>query len=255
LLAAEHRDDISPISRYYKTNVVGVENILRVMREKNINHIIFTSTVAVYGIDVDNPKESSNCNPFNHYGKSKLEAENILKKWYKEDPANRILDIIRPTVVFGEGNLGNVYNLINQIATKRFAMIGNGKNKKSMAYVGNLVVFIKHLLNNTKPGLEIYNYTDSPDLSTIELVSLIKKELKLPNTNFFIPKWLGFVAGYFFDLTNKLTRKNFPISSVRIKKFCANTTFNTDKLKRTSFSPKYKLTDGLKRTIRHEYFD
>ena len=58
-------------------------------------------------------------------------AENIYKDWFNEDPSKRTLIIIRPTVIFGEGNRGNVYNLLNQINSKKFAMFGNGKNKKS----------------------------------------------------------------------------------------------------------------------------
>ena len=58
----------------------------------------------------------------------------------------RSLVIIRPTVIFGEGNRGNVYNLFRQIADRRFLMFGDGENKKSMAYVGNVAEFICHLL-------------------------------------------------------------------------------------------------------------
>lgn len=54
----------------------------------------------------------------------------------------KVLVILRPIVVFGEGNRGNVDNLLNQIKLGAFAMIGNGKNKKSMAYVGNLAVLL-----------------------------------------------------------------------------------------------------------------
>ena len=51
----------------------------------------------------------------------------FYKDWFNEDPSNRTLIIIRPTVIFGEGNRGNVYNLLNQINSKKFAMFGNGK--------------------------------------------------------------------------------------------------------------------------------
>jgi len=255
LLAAEHRDDLKPARLYYETNVNGTENVLRAMRKNNVNHLIFTSTVAMYGLNVKTPLETDSLAPFNHYGKSKLEAEKVLINWYNEDSKNRTLHIIRPTVVFGEGNRGNVYNLISQIASGKFAMIGNGENHKSMAYVGNLAFFIKYLLENPKPGLEIYNYTNSPDLTINELVSLVKTELGLSKFGFRIPKWLGLIAGYGFDLVSKLTGGELPISSVRVKKFCANTTFNTDKLKSTVFVSPYTLEEGLKRTIKHDFID
>ena len=88
-----------------------------------------------------------------------------------------------------------------------------------------------------------------------ELVSLVKTELGLSKFGFRIPKWLGLIAGYGFDLVSKLTGGELPISSVRVKKFCANTTFNTDKLKSTVFVSPYTLEEGLKRTIKHDFID
>ena len=100
LLAAEHRDDVSPSSLYYDVNVKGTQNVLEKMDELNIKHLIFTSSVAVYGINKDYPDETSNIDPFNHYGKSKWEAEKIIKQWYENDPNEKSITIIRPTVIF-----------------------------------------------------------------------------------------------------------------------------------------------------------
>ena len=77
-------------------------------------------------------------------------AEKIIKKWYEADPSNTSITIIRPTVVFGERNRGNVYNLLKQISSGKFLMVGKGQNKKSMAYVGNLVALIKDRLEKSK---------------------------------------------------------------------------------------------------------
>src|SRR3954454_19872194 len=115
LLAAEHRDNVSPISLYYDVNVQGTKNILKALNEKGINKIIFISSVAVYGLNKPNSDEASPADPFNHYGKSKWLAEEVLCKWQMNAPQNRTLIIVRPTVVFGPDNKGNVHNLIQQI--------------------------------------------------------------------------------------------------------------------------------------------
>ena len=75
LLAAEHKDNISPISKYYDVNVTGTQNVLDAMDKFGIKKIIFTSSVAVYGLNKNNPDENFIKDPFNHYGKSKWEAE------------------------------------------------------------------------------------------------------------------------------------------------------------------------------------
>ena len=59
-------------------------------------------------------------NYFNKYGETKSQAEKIYEKWLDEDKFNRNLTIIRPTVIFGPGNRGNVYNLISSIAKNKF---------------------------------------------------------------------------------------------------------------------------------------
>ena len=108
LLAAQHRDDVSPTSLYYDTNVGGMEVTLRAMEKNGIKRIVFFSSVAVYGLNKENPNESHPADPFNHYGKSKWQAEQVLQKWY-ENHKDWNIDIIRPTVIFGERNRGNVH--------------------------------------------------------------------------------------------------------------------------------------------------
>lgn len=87
------------------------------------------------------------------------------------------MTIIRPTVIFGERNRGNVYNLLKQIAGGKFAMVGPGTNYKSMAYVGNIVEFIKFKLKNVTAGYEVYNYVDKPDLNMNQLVAEVEQSL------------------------------------------------------------------------------
>ena len=75
LLAAQHRDDVSPVSLYYDTNVGGMEKKLIAMEQNGCKRIIFFSSVAVYGLNKNNPDENHPKDPFNHYGKSKWQAE------------------------------------------------------------------------------------------------------------------------------------------------------------------------------------
>jgi nucleoside-diphosphate-sugar epimerase len=253
LLAAEHRDDVSPTSLYYDVNVEGTRNVLDVMDENGIKNIIFTSSVAVYGLNKDNPNETHPADPFNHYGKSKWQAEEVLREWYNKDTTNKMLRILRPTVIFGERNRGNVYNLLKQISSGRFLKIGHCNNKKSMAYVGNIVAFIEYLTATSKPGYEAYNYIDKPDLSMNELIEVVGKSLggKIPSIK--IPYRLGMCGGYCFDILAWLTRKKLSISSVRVKKFCATTQFDSTKAHSTGFIPPYTLSQGIDRTIKFEF--
>lgn len=250
LLAAEHRDDVSPREKYYDVNVEGAKKILAAMDEKGIKKILFTSSVAIFGLDKDNPNEDHAPDPFNDYGISKWQAEEVLRNWYKQKPDERSLVIIRPTVVFGEGNKGNVYNLLSQIASGKFLMIGDGTNKKSMAYVKNVTAFIAHCLAKNYNGYKVFNYADKPDMDMNELVKTAEKGLGKKLPSFRLPYTLGIIAGKMFDVLAVVTQKQLPISEVRIKKFCATTQFSSKNIADTGFVPPYSLNDALQLTVK-----
>jgi nucleoside-diphosphate-sugar epimerase len=246
-LAAEHRDDVTPTSLYYDVNVQGAKNIIQAADSNCIKKIIFTSTVAVYGLKQSKPKETSPTEPFNHYGKSKLKAEQVFTSWVAKEEG-RALTILRPVVVFGEGNRGNVYNLIKQIQSNKFVMVGLGENRKSMAYVGNVAQFLAQAID-FGAGKHLFNIATNPDMTVRELVELIRAELGISGRMPRLPYVLGLTGGLIFDLLSKITGKKFPISSIRIRKFCADTTVLTEALEGIGFKQPYTLQEGLKRMI------
>ena len=176
----------------------------------------------------------------------------MLQEWHKTH-SDWNINIVRPTVIFGERNRGNVYNLLKQIASGRFLMVGSGNNKKSMAYVGNVVAFVKFLIENKKEGYNVFNYIDKPDFTTNELVLLVEQVLNkhIPSTHF--PYWLGMLGGYCFDFLAFVTRKKLTVSSVRVKKFCATTEFDSSKMLNSGFKAPYSLKEGLARTLQFEF--
>lgn len=253
-LAAEHRDDVSPKSLYDDVNVGGAKNICSVARCKNVETIIFTSTVAIYGFAPLGTDESGIIAPFNDYGRTKWEAEQVYKDWQAEDPKNRTLVILRPTVVFGERNRGNVFNLLKQISSGKFVMVGDGLNRKSMAYVENVAAFLEYSMI-FKPGLHIYNYIDKPDFSMNQLVGHVNKLLgRSSKIKFRMPYLIGLVVGIFFDFATKLLGRKFSISSIRVKKFCANSVYNSA-IGNTSFIPPINLVDAIEKTVRYEFIE
>jgi nucleoside-diphosphate-sugar epimerase len=253
-LAAEHRDDVRPISLYDEVNVYGARNICAVAEEKRIGKIVFTSSVACYGFAAPDTGEDGVLNPFNDYGRTKAEAEAVYREWQARDPESRCLVIVRPTVIFGEGNRGNVYNLLSQIARRRFIMIGAGRNRKSMAYVENVAAFLQFALNFPN-GVHVVNYVDKPDFDMTTLVSAVRKKLKLGGgTGFRIPYFVGYAGGMAADLAAKLTGRRLPVSAVRVKKFCATTQFSSIAAE-TGFVAPVSLEEGLDRTVRYEFVE
>lgn len=153
-LAAEHRDDVTPKSLYDDVNVHGSAHVLEACTKLKIHRVVFTSSVAVYGFAPVGTDESGKIAYFNDYGRTKYAAEQEYKKWLESDKNNSVT-IIRPTVIFGEQNRGNVYNLLRQIASGRFPMVGKGTNRKSMNYVENVAAFLQFCVENMEKNPEI----------------------------------------------------------------------------------------------------
>jgi nucleoside-diphosphate-sugar epimerase len=252
-LAAAHRDDVRPVSLYHDINVAGAENVCRVAEDLNIQTILFTSSAAVYGLQDGDVGEDRPHKPVNMYGETKSKAEAVYRAWQMKDPDNRRLVIVRPTVVFGIGNRGNVHTLIDQVVRGHFIMIGDGQNRKSMAYVDNVSSFLVHCLN-FGPGIHVYNYVDKPDLNMQDLIGTIRSLTgKSSGAGLHLPKALGNLAGVGFDALARMTGKTFPISRIRIEKFCATTVFSAKKLEGTSFKAPKNLKEALEETIRAEF--
>ena len=250
-LAAEHADNVYPASLYYDVNVGGAEKLVMAAEKQCVKKIIFTSTAALYGFNTGVPDEDSPVIPFNDYGKSKYDAEKIIQNWAEKD-RKRCAVIVRPVAIFGAGCKGNVYNMLNLIKAKKFIMVGDGKHKKSMGYVENIVTFLATLIEH-KQGFHIYNYADKPDMTAREIISHALKIFGWPDSIPRIPVWLGLAGGICFDALGKFSGRDYPISSIRVKKFCTETQVSTLKLEKTGFRAPFTIHEGLKRMIEAEF--
>lgn len=242
-LAAMHHDFGISEEEYFDTNEKGTKVLCDVASKNNIKTIVFYSSVAVYGENKGASSESTNPNPDLPYGASKLAGENILYKWAAADPSRKAL-IIRPALVFGNYNRANMYNLINQINRGIYFHIGKANNIKSIAYVNNIVDATLWALKRLKPGTTIYNYADEPQLTSRQIAEIIASALgkKIKIT---LPKRLGIILGLPFDLLIKITGKNFPVSSNRIKKLATETHHSASQIFNDGFKPKHTTKEGL----------
>jgi GlcNAc-P-P-Und epimerase len=242
-LAAKHHDFGIGHDEYFDTNEDGTRILCEVASECDIKKIIFYSSVAVYGIREQISTEVMEPKPDSPYGASKLAGENVLKKWAADDSSRSVV-IIRPTVVFGENNVANMFNLIRQIDSGLYFHLGKADNIKSLAYVENIVKATLFLQKKMRPGVSIYNYADEPQLSsrTIgeEIASALGRKIRLT-----VPRSLGIIVGRPFDLFIKVTGKNFPISSARIKKLGTQTYHSAKKIFDEGFNPDFTTNEGL----------
>jgi GlcNAc-P-P-Und epimerase len=251
-LAAEHKDNVRPVSLYHDVNVEGARNVCSAAEELSVPTIVFTSSVAVYGAAEPESDETATLRPVNEYGRTKMLAEGVYREWLAAK-AGRSLTIVRPTVVFGPRNRGNVFNLLNLIATGRFVMVGSGKSVKSMAFVDNVAAFLRYVLA-LGPGEHLFNYVDKPDFSTESLFRAARRSLgRSDHVGIRVPYPIGYAGGLLADFVSRLLHKELPISAIRIRKFCATTQFRSSRVAAVGFRPPVTLQDGLQRTVVFEF--
>jgi nucleoside-diphosphate-sugar epimerase len=251
-LAAEHRDDVTPTRLYDDVNVEGARHVCVAATESGVRRVVFTSSVAVYGFSAAELDEDAATRPFNDYGRTKLEAEAVYEAWQRDDPGKTLV-IMRPSVVFGEGNRGNVFNLVRQVASGAFVMVGEGTNRKSMAYVENVAACLEWSLT-LRAGRHLFNYADKPDLDTNALVTTVRSALgRSPRPPFRLPVAAGLVAGHACDLISRVTGRKLPISAIRVKKFTQNTRIAATRIALAGFVPPVSLHEGLRRFLAADF--
>jgi GlcNAc-P-P-Und epimerase len=241
-LAAVHFDFQTS---FYETNVKGSENVIKSF--SNCRQWIFYSSVATYGDSALTRDETSSQAPINDYGKSKLLMERVILEKIASGSLKGRIVIVRPGVVYGEWNFGNVFNLMWM--SSRFLPIGLSSNPiKSMAYVKNLVSSTIFALEHAEEGVPlVYNYVDYDQLGTKDLLRLIARANG--SNPLFIP--FGFVLGvsYLMNLPFKLLGKDFLVSPMRVKKFAQPTHFKADKIRELGFVQPVMPEEAVKRTI------
>jgi GlcNAc-P-P-Und epimerase len=235
-------------SIYFDTNVNGSKILIDIAKEIGIKIFINYSSVSVYGeYDFACVEDETPYVPVNAYGKSKLEAEKLFDEWVMQDSDVCVVHL-RPSVVFGENNYGNIYRLVNQISSGLYFNIKKGNALKSISYVENLVEATIFLMERKVIGIQAYNYADEPHMNAIEISNIIAKALGKSNP-IMIPYWLAYMMALPFDILIAITKKNFPISTMRIRKYCTQTLNSSKKLKDTGFRPTVDSKEGLIRMV------
>ena len=117
-LAAAKGDYNLGYKEFYRDNVTASDNLLDLVKVLDIKSVIAYSTVSVYGHNNKTKSEDAELAPNNPYGVTKLESENLFIKWFNLDPIKNKLTILRPSVIYGENNFANMYNLLDQLNKK-----------------------------------------------------------------------------------------------------------------------------------------
>lgn len=241
-LAAVHRTPGHEDHEYFETNILGAENVIAFAEKYNIHKILFTSSIAPYGAAEELKEESTLPTPNTPYGISKLVAEQIHQKWQVQDP-HRELTIVRPGIVYGKGEHGNMTRLYKGIKGHYYFYAGRKDTIKACIYVKELVRFMKYrIIDHSFPGTETYNCTFEPAYMIEQICDAMKAATGLTNK---IPMINGKLLMGVARVVGPIGGKKVGIHPDRVKKLMVSTNISGKKLAESDYQFHYSLEDSF----------
>ena len=210
---------------YYQVNTELTKTLFDKFLASTCEVFIYMSSVKAAADVVDGVlTEEEAPNPVTVYGKSKLLAENYILS--KEIPKDKRVYILRPCMIHGPNNKGNL-NLLYSFVSKGVPYpFGKYENKRSFVSVENLCFIINELIDNPDVDSGVYNIADDASLSTKELVTIIGKTIGKPSRIVSFPKFLINIIAKIGDYLP------LPINSERLQKLIENYEVSNDKIKK-----------------------
>lgn len=242
-LAAVHRTPGHPDYAYFETNIRGAENVTAFAEKHGIRKILFTSSIAPYGAAEELKAENTLPTPNTPYGISKLVAEKIHQIWQAKD-LERELTIVRPGIVYGKGEHGNMTRLYKGQKKHYFFYAGRKDTVKACIYVKELVRFFKYrMIDHDFPGVDIYNCTFEPAYTIEQICETMQTATGMKRH---IPLVPGGLLMFAATILGPIGGKKVGIHPARVKKLMVSTNICGKKLAETDYKFNYTLEESFR---------
>lgn len=245
-LAAIHREPGHEPHEYFETNLLGAEHVCAWAERVGCERIVFTSSIAPYGPSEDEKAEDSIPVPVTAYGASKLAAEKIHLAWQAASAATRNLVIVRPGVVFGYGEGGNVTRLVRALSRGYFVYMGNRGTRKAGGYVKELVLTMLWALQRQRAGVLLYNFSQYPIPTMEEYVETIQRVAGVRRPVPHVPYALLYPVSWVMDTLAKLLGISQPVNPTRLRKLVRSNNIVPAVLQREGYVNRFDLESALR---------
>ncbi len=235
--------NVSKPDEYFEVNTNLTIKLFDLFLKSNCQKFIFISTVKAAVDTIEEVlTEEVKPEPKTAYGKSKLAAENYLLS--KKLPEGKQVYILRPCMIHGPGNKGNL-NLLYKIISKGIPYpLGKYENHRSFTSIENFCFIIENLINKSIAS-GVYNVSDDTPIGTTELVELIGKEVLKPAVILKTPKLIVRFMAIIGDVLH------LPINTHRLDKLTESYVVSNEKIKKElNVTLPVSAIEGLKETIK-----
>lgn len=230
---------------YYESNYELTKQLFNAFLISDATVFIFMSTVKAVADEVKGVLlEDEVPNPKTHYGISKNKAEQYILE--QKLPQEKRVFIIRPCMIHGPGNKGNL-NLLYNIVKKGIPYpLASFENQRSFLSIDNLNFMINAILSDKKILSGVYNFADDDAISTNRLVEIIAEVSGKKANLLKIPKVLITTGAKIGD------KIKLPLNSETVKKLTENYRVSNDKIKKAIGIENLPISasEGLEKTIK-----
>ena len=230
-------------SEYRRVNVGGTENVVRAASEAGARRIVFFSTIAVYGgnrgvvlTEDDAPQ------PDGVYARTKLEAEHIV--------LGAAGTVLRLAAVYGPRVKGNYARLLDAVSRRRFAHIGDGRNRRTLVYERDVAAAAALAASDERAAGEIFNVTDGAVHTLREIVDAVAAAAGVRPPWITVPAGPARLAAGAVEKLARLVHVRPAVSGALVEKILEDVAVSGEKIqRRLRFSPAYDLQRGWSETV------
>lgn len=247
-LASPFGDIMQPNAVYWEIEVNGTRNVLETARSQGVRRVVHCSTQGVHGIITDPPgNEDSPMAPRDYYCYTKVEGEKLCQEFLAQ---GMDVVVVRPTSVYGPGDIRGWLKLYQMVGRGWFLMIGDGKTLNHPVYVENLVDLLELTATNPAAKGRVYLAGDDEAVTLTELVrkvaAAIGTDVRIIRFPWYRLAWLGATS---IESVSILLGIRPSVFRRRLSWFKTNRAFRIDRAKQElGYQPRVTLTEGLART-------
>lgn len=229
----------------------GTRNLLMACKANKVSRLIYLSSVAAIGYKKNAViyNELSPEEPIDAYGRAKLEAENILRQGMRDSGVK--ITILQPPGVFGERGLGSLGKIIVFTEKGFVPILGSGKNRQSLAYVGNVINQVIFTAEHSESAGKTYIAADARAYAVNELVAEAGRAMGARPFKMHIPVWPILFFASILNFFSRIFLRKEALNRESIIAISTERVFDGSRIFRElGYKQEYDLAEGVRRTVK-----
>jgi nucleoside-diphosphate-sugar epimerase len=241
-----------PAADYERTNVAGLETLVRAALAAGVRRIVHVSSAIVHGTDVRGAADESSAmrEEPNPYSRSKVAGERLLERMIREEDAP--VTIVRPGWIYGPRDTSSFARIARMTEKGQMVMVGDGHNHLPLIYVRDVAQGVVLASEADEAEGRCYLLVNDEPVTQREFITAIAEGLGAPPPRRRIPYGLAVRIGGVAERLGRLarTRRPPPVMRFGVRLLGGENRFSIARARRElGFAPLVDLAEGVTRSV------